>query len=253
MRSSKSASSYRNHLRRQFCSSPRAFLTAVRAHTKLILCSEYISQHRSAKKQEQAFRKNPWHFSKSACCPSSQLMPTFSKYQARDHFSKSFSNSSTGYVSLPTWVLSLVPSPQMPDDFDLSPITPGHIRSLLKRCKHASAPGEDRITYSHLKHLPTCHHFLATLFKIFIGSQSSPPSWSKGKITLIHKSGDTGDLANYRPIILSPVIGKLFHKIIALRLEKFCLSNNVIDLSIQKGFLSGINGTMEHIFCHFHH
>ena len=140
---------------------------------------------------------------------------------------------------------SLVPSPQMPDDFDL----PG----LIQRCKHASVPGEDRITYSHLKHSPTCHHFLATLFsKIFIGSESSPPSWSKGKITLIHKSGDTGDPVNYRPIILSPVIGKLFHKIIAMRLEKFCLLNNITDPTIQISQRHQWNdGT--HLFCDFHH
>ena len=45
------------------------------------------------------------------------------------------------------------------------------------------------------------------------------------------------------------MIGKLFHKIIASRLESYCLSNIIINTSIQKGFLHGINGVMEHIFC----
>ena len=31
-------------------------------------------------------------------------------------------------------------------------------------------------------------------------------------------------------------------------MEKFCLANSIVDSSIQKGFLRGINGTMEHIF-----
>ena len=38
------------------------------------------------------------------------------------------------------------------------------------------------------------------------------------------------------------------HKIIALRLEQFLIDNNILDTSLQKGFLTGINGTMEHIF-----
>ena len=54
--------------------------------------------------------------------------------------------------------------------------------------------------------------------------------------------------ANFRPIALTSAIGKLYHKIIALRLERFALENNIIDASLQKGFLTGINGTMEHIF-----
>ena len=44
------------------------------------------------------------------------------------------------------------------------------------------------------------------------------------------------------------VIEKLFHYILLLCLEKFVLSKKLLDFSVQKGFLYGINGTMEHIF-----
>ena len=43
-------------------------------------------------------------------------------------------------------------------------------------------------------------------------------------------------------------IGKVFHKIIAKRLERYLITNKIIDTSTQKGFISGINGTMEHTF-----
>ena len=55
--------------------------------------------------------------------------------------------------------------------------------------------------------------------------------------------------SNFRPIALTSAIGKLFHKIIASRLESYCLSNKINNTSIQKGFLHGINGVMKHIFC----
>ena len=47
---------------------------------------------------------------------------------------------------------------------------------------------------------------------------------------------------------MSSVIPKLFHKILAKRLESYLLKNGIINPSIQKGLLSGVNGTAEHIF-----
>ena len=44
------------------------------------------------------------------------------------------------------------------------------------------------------------------------------------------------------------MVGKLFHKILAVRLQGFLLENKIIDISRQKGFLSGLNGTLKHIF-----
>ena len=43
-------------------------------------------------------------------------------------------------------------------------------------------------------------------------------------------------------------MGKIFHKILASRLEQFAIDNEVIDPSTQKGFFKGINGVIEHTF-----
>ena len=79
-------------------------------------------------------------------------------------------------------------------------------------------------------------------------SQVPPPSWCRGKMSLIHKSGSTNDPANFRPIALTSVVGKLFHKIIARRMEYYLIQNGIIDTATQKGFLSGVNGMFEHIY-----
>ena len=52
---------------------------------------------------------------------------------------------------------------------------------------------------------------------------------------------------NFRPIALTSTVGKLFHKILAFRLEKYLIDNHWIDSKVQKGFLSGISGVLEHI------
>ena len=124
--------------------------------------------------------------------------------------------------------------------FDLSLITPGIIKRTLQNCSTSSSPGRDRITYFHLRNLPCTHSFLATLFSKILLSL-----WFQAEIIKIPKSGDPSQPSNYRPIAL---ISKLFHKILAKKLEHFILDNNIINPSIQKGFLSGINGCVEHIF-----
>ena len=47
-------------------------------------------------------------------------------------------------------------------------------------------------------------------------------------------------------IALSSYIGKTFHLILACRFQSFLLSNKLIDPSLQKAFLSKINGCLEH-------
>ena len=77
-------------------------------------------------------------------------------------------------------------------------------------------------------------------------SSQAPDAWCSGRILLFHKKGDANSPENFHPIALTSTIGKLFHWILAQRLEKFLLDNNYIDPCLQKGFLSGINGVMEH-------
>ena len=72
--------------------------------------------------------------------------------------------------------------------FDLSPITPGLIKKMLRRLLSGSAPRVDGITYNHLKMMPSTHHFLPTLFsKVFLHSQAHPASWCHAKISLYRR------------------------------------------------------------------
>ena len=133
-------------------------------------------------------------------------------------------------------------------EFNLAPIDTSLIRSTLRNCAKGSSPGDDCITYHHLWNLPISHSFLAQLFSaILLESNKCPPAWCKGKIILINKDNNRSDPSSYRPIALTSCIGKLYHKILAHRLEKFCLANSIIDPTIQKGFLHSVSGAIEHI------
>ena len=130
--------------------------------------------------------------------------------------------------------------------FDESSITPRQIREILKYCNRNSAPGPDGINFGILHKLNHLHGILATLFtKVF--QNGSPPSvWSESIIKLIHKKGSTEEPSNFRMIALSNTIGKLFHLIISKRTTNYVISNKMIDPFLQKGFIPGINGCVDH-------
>jgi len=45
-----------------------------------------------------------------------------------------------------------------------------------------------------------------------------------------------------------PLLVKLFHKIVSHHLEMYSRANNIIDTSVQKGFVTGLPGVFEHIY-----
>ena len=102
--------------------------------------------------------------------------PTFSKEEALNYFSNSFSSEHFKYSSLPDWVYTAFQPPNITEEFDLFPITPSIIKRLLKRYKNPLAPGMDKITYGQMRNLPTCHHFLGTLYTKIMGESMEAPS-----------------------------------------------------------------------------
>ena len=223
------------------------FITLVRTHNKVLKCHRRQQITREMCKNGQEFRKNPWQYVHKKLQPSNNPDPSFDHSSATSYFTETYSDSTVTYNKLPDWTHEFIPDCD-PSLFNTEKITPGLVKSTLKHCSMQSAPGMDGITYYHLYHLPSIHHFMATLFNKLLETGTAPPSWGVARLRLIHKSGDTSDPSNFRPIALTCVVGKLFHKILSRHLEIYLRANNVIDTSIQKGFVSGLPGVFEHIY-----
>lgn len=54
--------------------------------------------------------------------------------------------------------------------------------------------------------------------------------------------------ANFIPIALAFVVGKLLNEIVAKKLERLLTASDIIKSSLQKGFLTNINERMEHYY-----
>ena len=157
----------KNQARKTFKENPRQFLQLVCAHHRLVKTSRTETAAKSAMKQ--TFRKNPWQFAKSVCEQTRKVAPKFSAEEAYNHFENEFSDRRVKYTELPEWVVKYTPEPTQ-DTFDLTPITPGLVKRILKKCSSSSTPGPDKVTYSCLKNfhrhisflLPSIARFYST-------------------------------------------------------------------------------------------
>ena len=66
------------------------------------------------------------------------------------------------------------------------------------------------------------------------------------RVSLIHKDGDTSLPENFRMISLTSCVSKVFHQILANWLVEYIVENKFVDKSVQKAFIYGINGCIDH-------
>ena len=199
------SSKLKNQSRRKFSTSPGKFLSAVRAHNKAKKAMDHHNNQRSMKKQEKAFKRNPWKFSKSVCEDKPDTPLSFSLTTCHKYFESIYSKSKVTYNGLPDRVHNVMPVPDITEKFDMFPVTTRLIKHTLKKFSFNSSPGPDKITYLHLRNLPSTHYFLATLFSKILGNPHEVPrSWFQAEIILIPK-GDPSQPANLSPIALTSI------------------------------------------------
>ena len=103
------------------------------------------------------------------------------------HMYNLFSDSEVSYEILPDGVNQVSSPLEECVPFDLSAVTPGQVKRTLQKCSTSSSPGQDKITYFHLRNLPCTHHLLETLFtKILLTEKVPISSWLSATITLVH-------------------------------------------------------------------
>ena len=120
----------------------------------------------------------------------------------------------------------------------------------IKRMKSASAPSPfDMIGYVVFKKCPALIPALIDLFNLCWAHSYVPHQWKTAAIKLIAKgpaAEDAANPANFRPIALTPCIGKIFTTLLRNRWLKFMLLNQYFDPSLQKAFLPTTPSCTEH-------
>ena len=122
------------------------------------------------------------------------------------------------------------------------------LNKAIKGIKSASkSTGKDPISYKMIQQLP--NSFLEILLDFFDTCWESgniPKAWKEAQVIAIHKPGKPKkDPTSYRPISLTPHLGKVYERIIKTRLESFLEKHNIIPVC-QAGFRKGRSCT-DHI------
>lgn len=114
------------------------------------------------------------------------------------------------------------------DESIFAPPTGDEIR--LKLCATAnSAPGQDRVEYRHLRLVDKTCQILASIFARCFAEKDMPDPWKTATTILIHKKGPTEDVSNFRPIALMSCIYKLMMAILARRISKWSIDNDLLS------------------------
>ena len=129
------------------------------------------------------------------------------------------------------------------DNYMTRHITNDDIIQIIKEFKNNKAPGKSKINKIMLLQMPiTATDRFRKILNATLSMGYFPIIFKNGIIILIPKPGkDSKDPANYRPITLLEIPGKVLERLINRRLHRFCESGNVFH-SNQYGFRAG-NGT----------
>lgn len=109
------------------------------------------------------------------------------------------------------------------------------------------ATGTDPISYKMIQHLPdSMLEKLLLFFQACWEGNCIPQAWREALVVAIPKEGKPKNSpSSYRPISLTPHLGKIYERMVKNRLEFFLDKHNVIPL-FQAGFRKGRN-CMEHV------
>ncbi|KAL4098480.1 hypothetical protein QTP88_023085 [Uroleucon formosanum] len=135
------------------------------------------------------------------------------------------------------WVEDVLRSSNFSVQNSINFVTPGEIKTIIKRLPNKKSPGHDNITNFMYKKLPNkAITFMTSLFNSLLRLGHFPENWKKAIIILIKKPGkDKTDPDSYRPISLLTSLSKIFEKVILSRLQNYLNCTNTIP-KFQFGF-----------------
>ena len=123
-------------------------------------------------------------------------------------------------------------------------------RALTGKASNA-APGYDGMTYGVLRCLgPQGRRMLAEIFQeILEGKTDIPRAWTTIRVRMVYK-GKRKDVklwSSFRAVSIGSTVAKILHAIFETKMLAHLRQHNIIDESIQKGFLRNVSGTTDHI------
>jgi hypothetical protein len=221
--------------------------TLMRKHNRLSCALKRKAASKETVKASTDFKKDPFKHTKNLFNPPSATgNPSFSKQVAEDYFIPLYRDECRDYLYQHLPEMKRPTLPQNP--FNIKAPTLAELHRSIRMKSNGAAPGLNGLPYTIYKKCPSIVFYLHIVIQKIWESGDIPHDWAMAYISLIAKSLKLDLPSEFRPIAVGDTAGKIFFSIIADRLQHYMISNSYIRRAIQKGFLSGIAGCIEHPF-----
>lgn len=215
----------------------------VRAHHDLVQSISKKKQSTQDVRERQRFLRDPHAYAKRLLNPPVTGKPAFSKEVANEYFRTTYHDSNRSFVYKPVDV----PRPPLPThSFDLHFANFDEFSKICRSRSNGSAPGLNGIPYLLYKQCTEVRRWLWKILSRVWKDRVIPNMFQIGRIRLLPKSSDTSHPKLMRPISILNAEGRIFWTVFQKRLSKYMLANGYIDSRVQKGFLEGVAGCVEH-------
>ena len=74
---------------------------------------------------------------------------------------------------------------------------------------------------------------ICDIFNQSISQGTFPDDWKYARVTPLYKQGDCGDVNNYHPISVIPVVAKVFQRIVYEQLHGYLEEQDIMSKSIR--------------------
>ena len=193
---------------------------------------------------ERDFRRDPHRYAERLFNPPSNKKPTFTRQAANEYFAATYADAERDvpYGAPPGMTRPPPPTVQ----FETAPPTLEQIRRVVMRRPNRSSPGPDGIPYVVYKRCPSALRRLHMVIERVWTTGVIPRGWQIAKIILLAKSEVLDSPKEFRPIALLNTGGKVFWAEYNRRHETYMRANHYVNVAVQKGFMSGMPGCLEH-------
>lgn len=148
--------------------------------------------------------------------------------EVRGLYEKLWGQVGSTYVPIP---VTRAPNLSLSEIFP--PITAEDVGEKIGRIRKKAAAGPDGLQRDHLT-IPGLPIIMAKIYNILIYCSYFPSAWKENRTTLIPKANKPSSrVENWRPITISPILGRIFSSIIDGRIRRGVVLN-----MRQKGFTS---------------
>ena len=219
----------------------------LRQHNKVRKALEKKKHQKEKMLSEKAFKNDPNKFAEKLFQnKKASGTPKFSASTAQQYFETTYTDANRDYEYTP---LPEMVRPTLPESlFSIDCPNLGDIKHSIRKKRNKAAACLNALTYVPYKKCPAILKFILQLFRKIWKTKDIPTDWACAYIVLLSKSENFSQVSEFRPIAITSTVSKIFFSIISSRLQIFFIKNRYIRREVQKGFLTGVSGCLEHVF-----